>query len=119
LQRSALSPNGRMLAAYSRRNDTSVSPTIQVWNCETGQKIAALRDCKVPIWSPDGRHLATIAPGTISNAGGFVAGGSEALVKIWEVADPTPVYRQDRPIAAISALTTSSGRSIPGREPPV
>jgi WD40 repeat protein len=103
-QRSALSPNSRMLAAYSRRNDNSVSPTIQVWNCETGQKIAALRDCKIPIWSPDGRHLATIAPGTIPDAGGF-AGSPEALVKIWEVADPTPAYRQNRPIASISSST--------------
>jgi WD40 repeat protein/tRNA A-37 threonylcarbamoyl transferase component Bud32 len=109
-QRSALSPSGRLLAAYARRNEDKapVPPTIHVWNVETGQKIASLRDCNAPIWSPDGRHLATFAPGmipdeTMNNAPFF--GGPDALVKIWEVSDPTPTYRQDRPVRAISSST--------------
>jgi len=100
-RRSSLSPNGRLLAAYARPDDGSPS-TIHVWDVETGQKIATLRDCGNPIWSPDGRHLVTRAAGTISDANGFV-GSPEALVKIWEVAAPTPTYRQDRAIPAISS----------------
>ncbi len=97
----ALSPDGRLLAAYARNDDGSVPATIHVWEAETGRKIATLRDCKGPTWSPDGRRLVTIAAGTISGGYGPI-GGAEALVKISEVASPTPTYRQDRPIQAIS-----------------
>jgi WD40 repeat protein len=100
--RSALSPDGRLLAAYARRDDGSVPPTIHVWEVETGQKIATLRDCKVPLWTPDGRHLVTIAPGTITGPAGHSFGSPEAMVKIWEFADPNPTYRQDGPIRSIS-----------------
>jgi WD40 repeat protein len=120
-QRSALSPTGRLLAAYARLNDLTIPQTIHVWDVETGQKIATLRDCKIPIWSADGRHLATIAPGSFQGVqqvqtfpdGSKMTtgiGGPEALVKIWEVADPTPTYRQDRPIQAIS--TSPDGRRL-------
>src|SRR5262249_18750714 len=103
-RRGSLSPDGRLLAAYARRDDGSIPPTIHVWDVETGQKVATLRDCKAPIWSSDGRHLATMARWPIRDADGHGSTGSpDALVKIWEVADPTPVYRQDRPIRAISS----------------
>jgi len=101
--RSAFSPDGRLLAAFSRRNtytdyenvstlleDTN---TIQVWDVETRQKVASLPDCKVPFWSPDGRHLVTISP---------KAEFAVSLVKVWEVANPTAAYRLDRPVKAIS-----------------
>jgi len=104
-QRSALSPSGRLLAAYARRNDDAVPPTIHVWNVETGQKIASLRDCNVPIWSAAGRHLGTIAAGTITGTDGSSYSSIDAVVKIWEVSDPTPTYRQDRPVRAISSST--------------
>ena len=84
------------------RDDSSMLATIQVWEVETGQKVATLRDCKVPIWSPDGRHLLTIADGWITEPDGETMGSPEALVKIWEVADPVPAYQQDSPIQAIS-----------------
>ena len=48
-----------------------------------------LRDCKLPIWSPDGRHLVTIAPGTMASQDGFT-GSPEALVKIWEARRSDP-----------------------------
>jgi WD40 repeat protein len=103
-RRSSLSPDGRLLAAYTRPDDGSIPPTIQVWDVETGQKIVTLRDCKVPIWSPDGRHLATMAAGGVRGADPDTSvSSSQALVKIWEVADPTPTYRQERPIQAISS----------------
>jgi WD40 repeat protein len=100
-QRSALSPDGRLLAAYARRDEDDASPMIHVWEVGTGEKIATLRDCKVPIWSPDGRRLVTISAGTVTSPHRSL-GSEETLVKIWQVACPTPTYRQDRPIQDIS-----------------
>jgi WD40 repeat protein len=93
----ALSPDGRLLAAYVRSDDGAAPNAIQVWDIGTGQKVASLRDCTTPLWSPDGRHLTTIARGTIGST------TTDALVKVWEVADPTPTYRLDQPITAISS----------------
>jgi WD40 repeat protein len=111
--RGSLSPDGRLLAAFAGRNPGSAPhpATIQVWEVETGQKIATLRDSTAPIWSPDGRHLATFAPGTIQDPKGQGSmANPEALVKIWEVADPIPTYRQDSPIQAISS--SADGRRL-------
>jgi WD40 repeat protein/tRNA A-37 threonylcarbamoyl transferase component Bud32 len=107
--RGSLSPSSRLLAAYGRNNGNPNPSTIHVWNVETGQKIATLRDCAKPVWSLDGRHLVTIAPGTIATKRGQI-GTSEALVKIWEVADPIPTYRQNRSIPLISSAP--DGRRI-------
>jgi WD40 repeat protein len=96
-QRSSLSPDGRLLAAYARPDDGSVPSMLHVWEVETGQKIASLRDCRVPIWSPDGRRLVTIGPQP-----DITRNFAPEAVKIWEVADPVPTQRQDRPIRAIS-----------------
>ena len=106
-QRIALSPDGRLLAAYARRHDSALSPTIHVWDVETGQRIGSLRDCKVPIWSPDGRHLATIGRATIPWTSGSSVSGDDANVKVWEVAAPIPTYRQDKAIASISSPADS------------
>jgi WD40 repeat protein/tRNA A-37 threonylcarbamoyl transferase component Bud32 len=102
--RSAFSPDGRLVAALSRHNrhasyenpqslyeDTN---TIRVWDVETRQRVASLPDCKVPFWSPDGRHLVTISPSTEVDV--------TTLVKVWEVANLTAAYRLDRPVRAIS-----------------
>jgi len=109
--RTSFSPDGRLLAALARRNtyfeyedlgtlleDTN---TIQIWDVETRQRLASLPDCKVPFWSPDGRHLVTISP---------KAEFAVSLVKVWEVANPTATYRLDRPINAIS--TSPDGRRL-------
>jgi serine/threonine protein kinase/WD40 repeat protein len=110
-RRGSLSPNGRLLAAYARPDDGSIPPTIHIWDVETRQKVATMRDCRVPIWSPDGRHLATICKGTFADARGHGSrGGDTALVRIWAVADPTPTFRQDRPIQAISS--SADGRRL-------
>ena len=68
--------------------------TIHIWDVETRQKVASLPDCKMPFWSPDGRHLVTIIRKGV---------GAESTVRVWEVADPTPAYRLDRPVRAISS----------------
>jgi WD40 repeat protein len=102
-RRSSLSPDGRLLAAQAGRHVGSSGTMIHVWNVETGQKVATLRGGKAPIWSPDGRHLATFDFGMVRDAKGSGIGGSKALVKIWEIADPITTYRQDRRIRAISS----------------
>jgi len=104
-QLSSLSPDGRLLAAYARVNGGTGPNSIQIWDVETAQKVGSLGDCINPIWSPDGRHLVTIAPAKMSDLVGTDtrSAGSRSLVKIWEVADPTPSYRQDRPVTAISS----------------
>jgi WD40 repeat protein len=104
-QLSSLSPDGRILAAYAQGNEEMSPNTIQLWDTETGLKIASLGSCMAPIWSPDGRHLVAIAPGRIPDLVGLdiLAGGANALVKIWEIADPTPSYRQDRSVTTISS----------------
>jgi WD40 repeat protein len=104
-QRSALSPDGRLLAAYTRPvSGPGGSNEINVWDVETGQKIASLREGMYPSWSADGRHLATVAPGVVRDADGRGSVGSpDALVKVWEVADPTPTYHLSRPVEAITS----------------
>lgn len=61
-----------------------------------------MEDCKVPFWSPDGRHLVTIAP--------KAEAGAVSVVKVWEVANPTPNVRLDGPIHSIS--TSPDGRRL-------
>jgi WD40 repeat protein len=100
-ERSSLSADGRLLAAYAGRVAGWHPPTIHVWDVETGQKVATLRDCEAPIWSPAGRHLATIARDT--------------AVKVWEVADPIPTYRQDRPVQAISSSADGGRLAVDDR----
>lgn len=102
-QRAALSPDGRLLAAYARRDDGAVRNTIQLWDVETGRMLTSFPDSKRPIWSADGRNLVTFGPGTIKNPDGHGATGSPvAMVNVWEVADPTPSYRVDRAVTNIS-----------------
>jgi serine/threonine protein kinase/WD40 repeat protein len=112
-QRGSLSPDGRLLACYSRPDNRSTKNTIQVWDIATGHKVASLRDCKIPLWSQDGRHLVTIARGPIKDAEGLrPLDQPEGWVKIWEVADPTPTYRQERPIEAISSSADGLGLAV-------
>jgi WD40 repeat protein len=110
LQRSALSPDERLLAAYARINDSTAAPTIHVWDAEMAQKIGTLKDCKIPIWSPDGRHLATIGRSSVAwSSEGWIS-GDDASVKIWEVVAPVPTYRHERLIGSITLA--SDGRRI-------
>ncbi len=95
--RSSLAPDGRLLAAFARIGP-GAEPTVQIWDVEIGRKIATLADCKSPVWSLDGRHLVTISRRWKDN----LEFSTDGPVNVWEVADATPTYRQDRPIAAIS-----------------
>ncbi len=114
-QLSALSPEGRLLAVYARVNEGTGPNSIQIWNVETGQRVASLGNGVKPVWSPDGRRLVMVAPGKVADLAGLnlVAGGSDAVVKIWQISDLSPAYRQDQPVDSISC--DASGRRLAAR----
>ncbi|MBV9124096.1 MAG: protein kinase, partial [Planctomycetes bacterium] len=87
-QTSRFSPDGRFLAAYGRGG----TEWIQLWNVETQTQLASLHENHTPLWSGDGRFLATIALGTVHYPDGHSVTYDRAVVKGWEVADPTPAY---------------------------
>ncbi len=102
----SLSPDGRLLAVAVDRSDNDIPNQTELWDVGTGQSVATLRNCESPLWSPDGRHLVTLSRG---NVGVFAPRGL-ALIKVWEVADPSPSYRQFGRIESISPA--SDGRRL-------
>src|SRR5262249_6731793 len=65
-QTAAFSPNGSMLATYVRTK----SADLQIWDTESQRPCGALRSDHSPLWSPDGRWLATIGPGKVKRPDG-------------------------------------------------
>jgi WD40 repeat protein len=82
-------PHGLLLAAYppAARN------RLHVWDLTRGTELAALPDTHSPVWSPDGRWLATMAP--------QVSGG-RAGIRVWEVAPPVPTYFLKAPVETLT-----------------
>jgi WD40 repeat protein len=62
------SPGGEYLAVLDRGN-------VRLWHTATGMPLDFLHDHDNPIWSSDGRYLATFAPGRFNRPDGSVAGG--------------------------------------------
>ena len=96
--RSALSPDGRLLAAYAatrRRQGPQHDPGLgRRDRAETGHA-PGVQESDL---TPNGRFLVTIASGLMGHA----FSPKEAVIKVWEVADPTPTYRQNGPVVALS-----------------
>jgi WD40 repeat protein/predicted Ser/Thr protein kinase len=105
-QCAALSPDGRLLAAFARIETNATPFTIRVWDVQTGQRVATLRDCEKPVWSPDGRHLVTVR---VRVDHGSIA-SQDAVLQVWDVVGPTPTYQHGRPIATISS--SADGRRL-------
>ena len=111
--RSALSPDGRLLAAPSRQHLLGEfgayewpegSPhTINLWDVETRQKIASLSDCDIAFWGPGGHHLATLT---------LRPNGMPSLVEIWEVTNPTVTFQLDGPVRSISVSPDGRGLAV-------
>jgi WD40 repeat protein len=111
--KAAVSPDGRLLAVSVDHLNRDIRKRTQVWDIGTGQSVAILWDAQSPTWSPDGRHLVTLARG---EPGGFsVVSSGPTLVEIWEVADPTPAFRYHQtPIASISSPPDGPGLAFNG-----
>ncbi len=78
--------DGTMLAGQAGNR------VVKIWNVETGETLHALRGNDMPIWSGDGDLLATVGAGSFELPEGGSRGGSSAMVNVWEVAYPTPLY---------------------------
>jgi WD40 repeat protein len=109
----SVSPDGSLLAAEVGNH------TVKLWDVEAGTVAATLLENERPIWSPIGRFLATAGRGMVSFAreernGVRVttsAGPTDtAIVRIWEVAAPTPTYVL--PAAIRSLAFSADGRLL-------
>jgi WD40 repeat protein/tRNA A-37 threonylcarbamoyl transferase component Bud32 len=97
-QRGGFSPNGSLLVTYAQKN-TNV---LHIWDVDHERRIATLRDVHTPVWSDDGRLLATIAPGKVARPDGSQYGNDRTFVRVWEVAYPTPTHFLNKPIETMS-----------------
>jgi WD40 repeat protein len=104
----AVSPDGRLLAVSVNQHQRD----IRVWDTATGENVAILRDAESPTWSPDGRHLVTLArgePGQFS-----IVESAPARVELREVADPTSAFRHQAQIGTISSPPDGPGLAVDG-----
>jgi WD40 repeat protein/tRNA A-37 threonylcarbamoyl transferase component Bud32 len=98
LQHGSFSPNSNLLVTYARTR----SQLLYLWDVEADRRLATLSDAHSPVWSGDGRFLATIAPGWITGPDGSSHGHERALVRVWEVHYPPPSYQLDAPIRSLT-----------------
>jgi WD40 repeat protein len=85
----SFSPDGSLLAAEAGNH------TVKVWDVDAGTVVATLLGSDRPVWSPDGRFLATAGKGVVRfpvENGEVSLGTDTAIVRLWEVAVPTPSY---------------------------
>jgi WD40 repeat protein len=97
-QRGAFSPNGTVLATYAQKEKS----LLHLRDVDARRTFATLRESHSPVWSADGRLLATIAPGEITRPDGSQYGGDRTFVRVWEVSYPTPVVELGKPVRSIS-----------------
>jgi WD40 repeat protein len=97
-QRAAFSPSGELLASYVRKN----KKLLELWDVTSRHKVCMLRDNHTPVWSRDGRLLATLAPGQIAREDGSSFGGPRTYVNIWEVSNPQPIHDLHRPVETVA-----------------
>jgi WD40 repeat protein len=90
------SPEGSLLATQDREHGN-----VRIWDVNTGGTVALLQEQHTPVWSPDGRYLATFAWGRFDVPGGWIAGTDYAL-RVYEVVPPTPTYRASSAVQALA-----------------
>jgi WD40 repeat protein len=101
---SAFNPDGSLLAASGAEGPVG---SVWVWDTETAAEVTLLRNSQHPVWSSDGRLLATetvIAPTNVESdlrrrERSIRLGGS---VKIWEIVHPTPTYVLPKAVRSIA-----------------
>jgi WD40 repeat protein len=103
-QHAAFSPQGSLLAVYSRRQQNGLT----LWDVDGYARVDELRDVHSPVWSPDGRLLATLAPGPVSGSTGSGITDDRAIVRLWEISYPPPAYRLASAVERLAVDPTSS-----------
>jgi serine/threonine protein kinase/WD40 repeat protein len=108
------STDGRVLAALVIQG---AKGGIRLWNTETGDVIGELPDHHSPVWSKDGRLLATTSGGEIklpddrqghgdslNSSRAFTANITmgNAYEVIWKITSPSPVYHLDEAVRSLS-----------------
>jgi WD40 repeat protein len=85
----ALHPDGSLAAAYA----VNQKYTLQLWELEAEKKVATLYENHSPVWSADGRSLATLGPGWIPESDGRGRWrGDRSHVRVWQVASGARTY---------------------------
>jgi eukaryotic-like serine/threonine-protein kinase len=104
LEYGSFRPDGSLLAALEYDGKTyGPNNTISVWDMNTARLLCTLRDADRPVWSPDGRYLATIGEGRFTTPDGeATVSGDSAATRVYEVTTPAPAARA---AAAVEALT--------------
>jgi WD40 repeat protein len=95
----SFSPNEALLAHYSSEEDKS---RIYLWDIDNNRRITVLRDSHFPVWSGDGRFLATIGPGQGLYANESQPRNDRAFVRVWEVFYPIPSTNVGSPVRTLS-----------------
>jgi WD40 repeat protein/tRNA A-37 threonylcarbamoyl transferase component Bud32 len=112
-QFAAYSPDKRLYAATVVQGN---SYSIQLWDMTTGDRIAVLPQNWQPVWSPDGRLLATTGGGDVTvqtgehgtasqnSENGSVPGitMSATHVVVWKINAPAPVYHVPEAVTSLS-----------------
>jgi WD40 repeat protein/tRNA A-37 threonylcarbamoyl transferase component Bud32 len=96
-QRASFSPNSALLVFYAQK-DRNI---LHLWDVRGERRVATLRDNHSPVWSGDGRLLATIAPGKIRGTDGKEYGEDRTFVRVWEVIYPVPAANLGYPVETL------------------
>jgi WD40 repeat protein len=107
LQRAAFSPNGELLIAYSSEHGHDRS--LRIWDVPNRRSIGTLNGEHSPVWSPDGRLIATMAPSR-ALAADASTGFDHTLVHVWEVAHPLPQGDVGEPLTSV--IWSPDGRRL-------
>jgi WD40 repeat protein/tRNA A-37 threonylcarbamoyl transferase component Bud32 len=96
-QRASFSPNAALLVCYGQKERN----ILHLWDVRGERRVATLRDNHSPVWSGDGRLLATIAPGKIRGMNGKEYGDDRTFVRVWEVIYPVPATNLGVPLETL------------------
>jgi serine/threonine protein kinase/WD40 repeat protein len=97
-QRAAFSPNAALLVIYAQKDRQS----LHLWDVRGERRVVTLLDNHTPVWSGDGRWLATIAPGKLRRADGEEYGDDRTFVNVWEVFYPAAAANLGVPVDALA-----------------
>jgi WD40 repeat protein len=90
--------DGTMLAAQ----EIGETPTVRLWNVESGEFYTTLHDRENPVWSADGRHIAVFGPGKFVFPDGSGSSGNRNAVIVYEIATGAPTYRLSSTLQAFT-----------------